>query len=53
MAFRQVSIETCIETIGVAGDAALSAALHERYTDLQPIHALIAEWGPHQPPAQE
>ena len=49
VAFRQVSTETCIKAIRVAGDPELSSALHERYTDFQPVHALIAEWEPHQP----
>jgi len=53
VAFRQVSMETCIKAIRVAGDAELSAALHERYTDFQPVHALIAEWEPHQPATPE
>jgi hypothetical protein len=53
VAFRQASIETCIEAIGAAGDAELSAALHERYIDLEPIHALIADWQPYQLPAQD
>ena len=45
--FRQVSVEACIAAIGAAGDADLSAALHERYTDFEPVHALIEEWEPH------
>ena len=53
VAFRQVSIETCIKTIRVAGEPELSSALHERYTDFQPVHALIAEWEPHQPATPE
>ena len=51
--FRQVSVETCIKAIGAAGDAELSAALHDRYIDLEPVHALIDEWEPYQLPAQE
>ena len=47
MGFRQVSVETCIKAIGEAGDPELSAALHERYTDFEPVHALIEEWEPH------
>ena len=33
--------------------AQLSAALHERYPDFQPVYALIAEWEPHQPATPE
>ena len=51
--FRQISLETCIKAIGKAGDTALSAALHERYTNLAPVHALIEEWEPHKPIEQE
>jgi hypothetical protein len=51
--FRQISVEACIKAIGKAGDPALSAALHERYTNLEPVHALIDEWEPHAPAAQE
>ena len=53
VAFRQVSMETCIKAISVAGDPELSSALYERYTDFQPVHALIAEWEPHQPATPE
>ena len=53
VAFRQVSMETCIKAIGVAGDAELSAALHERYTNFEPVHELVAEWEPHQPATPE
>ena len=53
VAFRQVSVETCIKAIGVAGDPELSAALHERYTNFEPVHALIEEWEPYQPATRE
>jgi len=51
--FRQVSVETCIEAIGAAGDAELSTALYERHIDLEPVHALIDDWQPYQLQAQE
>jgi hypothetical protein len=51
--FRQVTVEACIKAIGKAGDTALAAALHERYADFDPVHALIGEWEPHQPATQE
>jgi hypothetical protein len=51
--FRQASVETCIDAIGKAGDAELSAALHERYINYEPVHALIDEWEPYKPATQE
>jgi hypothetical protein len=51
--FRQITVEQCIESIGEAGDAALSAELHERYVDLGPVHALIEDWEPYQLQALE
>jgi hypothetical protein len=51
--FRQASVENCIKAIGEAGDAQLSAALHERYTNYEPVHALIEEWEPYKPTTRE
>jgi hypothetical protein len=51
--FRQVSVETCIKATGKAGDAELSAALHERYIDFEPVRTLIEEWEPYKPAPQD
>lgn len=51
--FRQASVENCIKAIGEAGDPELSAALHERYTNYEPVHALIDEWEPYKLGTQE
>lgn len=46
VAFVPLKLETVIEAVRSIGDAELADALHERYTDFAPVHALIDDWQP-------
>ncbi len=44
--FIALTLERIIEAVRDAGDAELAQRLHERYTDFDPVHALIDDWEP-------
>ncbi|MFD1330741.1 hypothetical protein ACFQ4O_01880 [Methylopila musalis] len=46
VAFVPLTLEAVIHAVRSIGDAELADALHERYTDFSPIHALIDDWQP-------
>lgn len=44
--FMALTLERIIETVRSAGDTELAQRLHQRYTDFDPVHALIDDWEP-------